>query len=190
LFIHASNESFISVIDDSFQKIIDHPKPVESSFSISLKAKEGGPCKYQTEEGTEITCEKLSTQDPLLIRLEFNFKKASRAHASNHNRELPKFLTKSLARKFIGTMPFARKRSSTTSDINGDITETLCPLEINSQAKYIAGRVEPPKIHHYVASKSEIQPLITHHIQMINKYLFLILFMKIRSQLLLLENDS
>jgi len=113
---------------------------------MSFRAKEGGPCKYHTKEGAEITCEKLITlEDSSITRLEFSRRNASRAHVSSQSTERPELLAASLACKLTGIIPKALRRSSTSLDIVGDIIDTLCPLAVSSLAKYKAGRMDPSK---------------------------------------------
>ena len=48
-----------------FKRVYAILNPVDNSVSISLRATEGGPCRYHAKEGTEITCEKLMVaEDP------------------------------------------------------------------------------------------------------------------------------
>ena len=97
-------------------------------------------------EGIARVCEKLIVAcQSRFTCLEFNLKKASRDHVSNHKNERPNFLVKSLACKFTGLIPRKLKCRSTLPDIIGEIIDTLWPLATSESARYMAGRVEPSK---------------------------------------------
>ncbi|MEM1543791.1 MAG: hypothetical protein QW825_01975 [Candidatus Bathyarchaeia archaeon] len=105
-------------------------------MEISLRAVEGGPCRYQKMDGTKIICEKLIVAKKLFfMRLEFRPRRASYIHVSNQSNEELDAFEKCFVFKFKVLTPILLISSSALGRIMGDIMVISYPMLARSSAK-------------------------------------------------------
>lgn len=119
-----------------FKRLYADFRPNENWVEISLRAVEGGPCRYQKIDGIKIICEKLIVAKKLfLICLEFRPRRASYIHVSNQSNEVLDALEKCFIFKFKVLIPILLILSSAFGKIMGDVIVTSYPMLTSSSAR-------------------------------------------------------